>query len=157
MYCKIINNTFPLQVPAYILNHVSVCVSVSVVDQVESEVVRQFGFLKFTLFLFALLFSFCLFFYERQICQVITHELMSKPFCSVHQACVCFQPCSSNHPFQSEINTTTTTTKHYTTQAKKITFCFIGSEAEAYDVISDAEGTLLFLHWVECLNVITCR
>lgn len=40
---------------------------------------------------------------------------------------------------------------------KKITFCFIGSEAEAYDVISDAEGTLLFLHWVECLNVITCR
>lgn len=51
-----------------------------------------------------------------------------------------------SHPSQSDIRTTTTT-KHYTTQAKKKKsyFCFIGSEAEAYDVISDAEEMFYFV------------
>lgn len=73
-----------------------------------------------------------------------------------------FSLVSLNHLFQAELKKKKkrTTTKHYTTQAKKSNFCFFGSEAEAYDVISDADGTLsfsFFLHWVECLNVITCR
>lgn len=65
MYCNIINNTFPLQVPANVLNHVSVCLCVllNLVDQVESEIVQLFVFRK------VYSFSVCtIVFYERRIC-----------------------------------------------------------------------------------------
>lgn len=109
-------------------------------------------FVKFTRLLFALLF-----FYERRICWVI----MNMNLCQSHYVLstrrmfvLFFLPCKleSSVSYWVQKKTKQRQLNSIQHKQKNSNFCFIGSEAEAYDVISDAEGTLFFFFYIG-LNV----